>query len=163
LSDRREEPKARREGQIPIEVVLDDGSSRVAVSGNIIVQVRTGRLTVATLDRMITIWRERLVPLNVPVFGLFVIGPEAETPPATTHAHQRKLIAEVHEGGAMRSALVVEGRGIFVKLRRELLRSMTDGERIFYTAEDAARHLSREDGAPSEAALLAVVEVARTR
>jgi hypothetical protein len=152
---------ARREPEVPVEVVLDDGSSRVAVARNIIVQVRTGRLTIDALDRMLAIWRTRLAPRNVPVFGIFVIGADAEMPPPKTHERQREVLREVYERGLMRGALVVEGTGIFVKLRKEMLSSMIGARPLFYTAEEAALHLAREDGAPSAAELLAVVAVAR--
>jgi hypothetical protein len=146
---------------VAIEVVYDDGSSRVAVAGRIVAQVREGRLTLRALDRMLELWQTRLQPLHTTILAMFVIGENAEMPEERVRARQRAVLEEVGRSASFRSAIVVEGSGIYVQLRRVLLRSMTGHAPIFYTAREAAEALAADEDEVSADEIVAVVDAAR--
>lgn len=145
-----------------IEILFDDGSSRFAVRRNTFAQVRRGRLTVEALDLMMATWRSLVRKTPGSIYGLFVIEADADMPPTEVRLRQKEILTEIGATKRLRGALVVEGSGIYVQLRRVLLRSMSDAP-TFYEVEDAARHLAslKEEDAPSAQELVELAAAAR--
>ncbi len=144
-----------------IEIVLDDGGSRFAQWRNVIVQVRTGKLTLEALDLMVASWRTLKGKVQGPIYAVFIIAADADMPTAEVRARQKEVIAEIGRGGRLRSAIVIEGEGVFAHLRRTIIELTAQGVRTFPSAEEAADALAREKGAPTRDRILAVVKVAR--
>ena len=149
-------------GAAKIEIMFDDGSSRFAVLRNMFAQVRRGRLTVEALDLMAATWRSLVRKVPGPLYGLFVLEADADMPPVEVRTRQKELFAEIATSKRLRGALVVEGSGVYVQLRRVILRTMSETQ-MFYDVEEAARHLasSSDERPPSVADLVAVAAAAR--
>lgn len=145
-----------------IEIVFDDGSSRFALQRNVFAQVRRGRLTVEALDLMMVTWRSMARKEPGMIYGIFVIEPDAEMPPVDVRTRQKQAFVELAASKRLRGALVVEGSGVYVQLRRVIVRTMSDTQ-MFYDVDDAARYLVslQEPKPPSVADLLAVAAAAR--
>jgi hypothetical protein len=145
-----------------IEIILDDGSNRVARRKNVFVQFRRGKLTIAALDGMLESYRLIARTTTGPIFALFVIAADADVPNANVRVRQKEVLAEIARDGRMRAAVVVEGEGIFAHLGRTIVSGMSPGIAALRDVETAARELARMEGAPAESEILSVAAAART-
>lgn len=145
-----------------IDVVLDDGSNRIAVWRNVFVQVRRGPQTMQSCDLLSVSWRSLRRVVEGELFALFVVEERAETPTTEVRRRQAVIIKEVFAQGRLRAAVVIEGDGIVADLKRTAARALGEGRvKIFSDVWDAARMLAALPDAPSMVDLLAVVDVAR--
>jgi hypothetical protein len=147
-----------------IEIVLDDGSNRVALWRNVFVQVRHGAQTMQSLDLLIGSWRMLKHRASGDLFGLFILEAGAEMAGAEVRKRQLAVLKEVFDAARLHRVIVIEGQGILADLKRVMARGLTDSRtKIFCDAREAAQALANRPGAPSVAELLAVVDAARNQ
>jgi hypothetical protein len=145
-----------------IEVVLDDGSNRIAVWRNVFVQARRGPQTMQSCDLLSVSWRSLKRGFEGDLFAIFIVEPGAEAPGPEVRRRQIAIIKEVFAYGRLQPAVVIEGDGVIADLKRTAARGLADGRvKVFSDVWDAVRMLAALPGAPSMAEMLAVVDVAR--
>jgi hypothetical protein len=148
---------------VDVEVLLESASGRMARVDDIYVQVRWGILTVAALDRMLEIFRDRRWKTRRMLYALFVIEPDADVPTAEVRARQKEILAEVASGGPFIGIVVIEGQGLLAHLGRSNMATMAPETLCVDEVAEAARILARERGKDDADAIVSAVEIVRRR
>lgn len=137
------------QGLGPIHAVVLDSDSTVAVwRKNILVQVRRGRLTPATLAPAAEVFA-RLGAAGQPAGGLMVVEPSAPLPDDQVRKAQRETIESLMAHPLARMAAAVLGEDTTSKLQRSAGRLVALGNpkvQRFHTVPLAAAWLSAEMG-----------------
>jgi hypothetical protein len=145
-----------------IEIVLDDGSNRVALWRNTFVQLRRGVQTTQSIDLLMGSWRAFKLRIEGDLFALFVVEANAHMVGPDVRKRQREVIKEVLSHNRLHRVVVLEGEGILADLKRVAARGLADSRtKIFRDVLEAAESLARTPGAPSVAEMLSVVSAAR--
>src|SRR5689334_21234611 len=106
-----------------LEVVLADADNVFTRDRGLLVQVRRGRLTIPTLDRVEDVVRHLHATWNAPVGFVAVLEPTAETVSNEVRARQRQIVREADRAD-VRMALLVVGDGLHAKLSRTIARAL---------------------------------------
>jgi hypothetical protein len=145
-----------------IEIILDDGSNRLALWRNVFVHVRSGAQTVQSLDLLMGSWRSLKHRLNGDIFAFSIIAADAETVSMEVRKRRAAVIKEMIARDRLHLAAVIEGEGMLADLRRIMVRGVTDSRtQIFSNTQEAARMLATLPSAPSVEEMLAVIDAAR--
>ena len=144
-----------------IEIVLDDGSNRVAVWRNVVVHVRRGAQTVQSLDLLIGSWRSLKHRIENDIFALTVITEDAGTVSAEVRKRRAAVVKELTAHRRLHLAVVIKGEGLVADLRRTMVRGVADARtKVFSNTGEAARMIATLPGAPTLEEMHAVIEAA---
>jgi len=119
---------------------------------DLIVQIRGEAHSVAALEAQETGLRLARAQHHADVFGaLLVVQADAPMPTGEVAKRQRTLVQEFVADERVRIALVLEGEGTFVSLKRTIARGLFRGDRrvICASVREAARWLAGELGRPA--------------
>jgi hypothetical protein len=145
-----------------IEIVLDDGSNRVAVWRNVFVHVRSGAQTEQSLDLLIGSWRSLKHRVSGDIFAFSIIAADAETVSVEVRKRRAAVVKEMTAHALLHLAAVIEGEGLLADLRRIMARGVTDSRtKICSDTREAARTLAALPSAPSVDEMLAVIDATR--
>jgi len=148
-----------------VEVVFDDGANVLVRRGDLFVQVRCGPMTLESIELLTALWRSMRRPEMRSIGALFVLEPGAPVPTAEVRARQTELFREMARDGRLRGALVIEGSGVEVTLKRSVARVLFIGRQVAIVSgvDEGVAALVRVLGAGVRAEALALLEAARER
>lgn len=146
-----------------VEVLLENASGRVARIGDVYVQVRWGVLTIALLDRMFAMLRDKRAKSAEPLYALFIIEPGADVPTAEIRARQKAVLSAVAEGGPFLGIVVIEGQGVLAHLARTNMATNAPDALCVSDVAEAAAILARERGVDDAAKIVSAVATVRRR
>lgn len=148
-----------------LEVVFRSPGNLQARFGNVLLQIRTGKLTLEMLDAIERGARlTRASSTRGKVGAIVIVDEGAELGDAAARKRQRELLREMLADKRSYVAVVVYGDGIRAPLIRTVTRMLTRGiDRLHWsdTPEDAIRWLCRELGNIDPGDLGKAVEEAR--
>ena len=144
-----------------IEIVLDDGSNRVAALRNVVVHVRRGAQTLQSLELLIGSWRSLKHRIEGNIFAVSVITEDAGTVSAEVRKRRIAVVKELTSHRRLHLAVVIEGEGLVADLRRIMVRGVADARtKIYRDTQEAARTIATMPDAPTLEEMLAVIDAA---
>lgn len=148
-----------------LEILLSDADNTIARYGNVMFQIRTGRMTLDALARIESTARLLRVRTTGPVGGFAVLEESATVVPRDVRERQREVLAGLTNDPRTHLASVIIGDGVRATLLRSVIRLIAPRRpRVLMAANlvAAATWLEGALGEPPMAELLAAVEHVRS-
>lgn len=145
-------------------VEFNDEDNTLAVYKNVMVQVRTGQMTLPVVARIAVAARTMRTKKPGKLGLLAVLEAGAEIASAEVRAAQQRNLRELMAGGDNYSVGFMADDGIKARLLRSFTRMLILGNKRFHIAKDASDAsvwLSNVLGSPPSEELLAVVQHVR--
>jgi hypothetical protein len=135
-------------------VIYRDEGNYLVVWDRVVIQVRTGALTLAALDVIEPAVHLARARLKLPVGALGILEPTAELPPPEVRKRQRAFFEAMLDTKGTFGALVVLGDGVEAFARRAVFRTLRFGRpgmRVFDDIATGAAWLGERIGIEASA------------
>ncbi len=150
---------------IELDVHIDDGDNVLASCRNVVVQVRTGRMTRAALTHIESVLRLTRARQRAEAVGMVAIIEEtAEPPEAEVRARQAEVIKSLLSSPNSYSCAVMLGTSTRSMVLRSVIRMLVLAHRRFHIARDeqsAAAWLAERVGTFDADELMTLIAQAR--